>query len=159
MKDRFNEANQRILLCIGRASGLLSVIVAVLGIVATALGALAFVQAESASDRVEVVEKIVRAQCADEQYDPEGCRMLLTRLLDAAGEDQLELLAIKVAEGVNGGGGADGRDGARGDGTRGPRGFTEPPGPPEPPGPARATGPASPPGRPGIGAGVSIGIG
>lgn len=179
---RIRELNRRALTWTGRHSGAIAMLTAVMGILAIPLVVVALQQSSAAADRVEAVERIVRAQCSEHEADPEGCRALLSRLLDAAGDDQLELLAEKVGEGViiagpagaTGADGADGRDGAAGargfpglTGPRGPRGPAGPPGPPGPAGPAGQTiiGPPGPPGPQGqagasaAGAGVGVGVG
>lgn len=172
---RIRDLNQHALTWTGRHSGPIAMLTAMIGILAIPLVVLALQQASATADRVETVERIVRAQCSAEVADPEGCRALLSRLLDAAGDDQLELLAEKVGEGViiagpagaTGSDGADGRDGADGargiaglQGPRGPRGPAGPPGPPGPAGPAGQSiiGPPGPPGAPGASVGVGIGL-
>jgi hypothetical protein len=102
-------------------------------------------QQRDTEQRVEVVERVVRAQCSSGANDGEGCRALLERLLAAAGPEQLALL-----QGEKGEKGDDGKRGPRGlRGAKGAVGRRGPAGRRGAAGPTGPTGPAGPTGRPG----------
>lgn len=144
-----NARSDKTLQWIGRKSSMMTGTLAALGVTATVMLVLVFMQGERTSNRIQVVEQIVRAQCSVKVKDPAGCRALLTRLLDAAGENQLALLAAKVS-GSSGKDGRSGRTGIAGPpGPRGPAGAAGKPGKPGARGRRGFPGPRGP-----IGAGI-----
>lgn len=146
-----SERADRVFLWMGRHSTALSIVTAAIGVIAVVLTAFTFVRVESTSNRVGVVEREVRSLCS-EQSDRTGCQELLSRLLDAAGDEQISLLTSKIAsqsetlrgpqgkagprgpigesiEGQQGPIGPQGSEGDAGVGPAGPQGSQGPRGP------------------------------
>lgn len=107
---------------------------------------------QQTSQRLQVVERVVRAECGAGVAGPSaraGCQRLLQRIIDNA--DPTQIAALRGERGPAGANGIDGKDGEDGNpGAPGRVGPVGPRGPAGMPGPAGATGPQGPPGPRGV---------